>query len=69
MRLGRLLEHRERAALSQRELAQAAGVTPMTVWRIEQGKDARPTTARKLARALKVKPADLMGTAEEDQGR
>jgi transcriptional regulator with XRE-family HTH domain len=60
MLLGRLQEQRERAALSQRELTEATGVTPMTIYRIEHGKDARPTTTRKLARALKLKPSDLM---------
>ncbi len=66
MKLTRLLEHRVRAALSQRELAVRAGVTPMTVWRIEQGKEARPTTIRKLAKALKVKPVELMGPTVEE---
>jgi|tagenome__1003787_1003787.scaffolds.fasta_scaffold20186662_2 transcriptional regulator with XRE-family HTH domain len=60
-KLTRLRAIRERAALSQRELAELAGITPVQVSRIERG-DAEPypATVRKLAAALKVQPADLM---------
>ena len=58
---------RERAALSQRELAQRAGTTQTTISRLEQGYDARPTTTRRLARALRVQPADLMGPMAEGE--
>ena len=61
VKLPALRAHRERMALSQRDLAALAKITQTTVWRIERGKDAMPSTARKLARVLKVKPADLMG--------
>jgi transcriptional regulator with XRE-family HTH domain len=47
--------------LSQRELARMAGLTQMTVWRIENGyRDARPGTIRKLAGALGVEPKELV---------
>ena len=47
--------------LSQRELARMAGLTQMTVWRIENGyRDARPGTTRKLAQVLGVEPIWLL---------
>jgi transcriptional regulator with XRE-family HTH domain len=52
---------REEKVLSQRELATMAGLTQMTVWRIENGyRDARPQTIRKLARVLGVEPKELV---------
>jgi transcriptional regulator with XRE-family HTH domain len=58
---------REERVLSQRELASMAGLTQMTVWRIENGyRDARPQTIRKLARVLGVEPKELV-KKEEDQ--
>jgi transcriptional regulator with XRE-family HTH domain len=57
---------REEKVLSQRELASMAGLTQMTVWRIENGyRDARPQTIRKLARVLGVEPKELV--KKEDQ--
>lgn len=51
---------REEAPLSIRELAALAGVSHNTVWRLEAGlSGARPSTVRKLARALDVRPKDL----------
>jgi transcriptional regulator with XRE-family HTH domain len=41
-------------------LASKAGVTRQTVIRLEAGDSATVTTIRKLAKALGVKPADLM---------
>jgi transcriptional regulator with XRE-family HTH domain len=53
------------AALTQRELAERAGLTQSTVQRLESGlQAAHPTTLRKLARALRVKPTQLMGSVE-----
>ncbi len=58
--LTRLRELRLRAALTQAELADRAGVSRTTVIRLEQGDpNVLPTTHRKLARALHVKPTDL----------
>jgi transcriptional regulator with XRE-family HTH domain len=52
---------RDRAALTQRELAERSRVTQSTIQRLEAGlQEARPTTLRKLARALGVRPADLL---------
>jgi transcriptional regulator with XRE-family HTH domain len=57
---------REERVLSQRELALMAGLTQMTVWRLENGyRDARPGTIRKLAGALGVEPKELVKRREE----
>jgi len=59
-RLSRLRELRTRAALTQVELAQRANVARTTIVRLEQGDpNVLPTTLRKLAKALRVKPTDL----------
>jgi transcriptional regulator with XRE-family HTH domain len=58
------LEHiRRLRGLSQRELAEKAGVSPATVYELEVGKrpTPRPSTLRKLAEALEVEIADLFG--------
>lgn len=65
-KLPRVRWYRERMALSQQELAMKAGVSRVTVVRIENGEDTYPSTARKLASALDVAPADLM---ESEQGK
>lgn len=56
-----LARWRTAAALSQRELAAIAGVSHVTIARLEGGHDAHPRTIRKLAAALEVTPTDLMG--------
>ena len=57
----RLRELRERAALSQEDLAKKAGVDRATIADLEANKrPARPITRRKLAEALGVEPAELM---------
>ena len=59
-RLIRLRELRLRAAMTQLELAERAGIARTTIIRLEQGDpNVLPTTLRKLARALRVKPTDL----------
>jgi len=58
------LEHiRRLRGLSQRELAEKAGVSPATVYELEVGKrpTPRPSTLRKLAGALEVEISDLLG--------
>lgn len=67
-RLPRLRAVRERAALTQRELAAKAGISQVQLSRIEaHGVDAYPSTARKLATALGVRPADLMAPESGEQ--
>jgi transcriptional regulator with XRE-family HTH domain len=49
-------------ALTQEELASKAGLTPAAVARIERNEaEPRPSTLRKLASALDVKPAAIVG--------
>ena len=57
--VARLREWRLRAALSQEVLAERARVSRSTIIKLEAGRDAWPSTVRKLARALGIKPADL----------
>lgn len=58
--LYRLREHRERRGLTQEELALLSGVSRPSIAALELGyRSAYPKTAEKLARALKVKPAEL----------
>ena len=52
---------RERAALSQRTLAERARVSAATVIRAEKGLPMRFVTARRLAEALGVEPVALTG--------
>jgi len=59
VRVPRLRDVRHRLALSQEELAEKSGVARSTIIKLEAGRDAWPSTVRKLAQALGVKPADL----------
>jgi transcriptional regulator with XRE-family HTH domain len=67
---GRLLRwYRDQAVLTQRELAQRAGITVLSVSKLERGEQiARPSTIRKLARALGIKPQDLLEDDADDEG-
>ena len=57
-----LSTHRCRQGLTQRQLGELAGVAHTTVQRLESlGRGAYPQTLRKLATALGVEPADLVG--------
>lgn len=57
---------RERVPLSLRELSRLSGVAADTLVDLERGRrKARPSTVRKLAEALGVTPADLIGTNEK----
>ena len=64
----RVKELRRALLLSQRELAQLAGVVTETVNRIERQPERtfRPDTVRHLAKVLGVDPHELM---EEERGR
>jgi transcriptional regulator with XRE-family HTH domain len=58
----RLREERRRAALTQGELADKAGVGITTIVRIEKGEITEPrvSTLRKLAQALGLEARDLL---------
>jgi transcriptional regulator with XRE-family HTH domain len=57
----KLKKLRERKSLSQRELGELAGISHVSVWRIEAGeRKPWPRTVRKLASALGVEPFMLL---------
>jgi transcriptional regulator with XRE-family HTH domain len=58
--VGKLKELRINAGLSQRELAMKAGLTPGAVWQVEHRGSGSPSTLKKLADVLGVKPVDLL---------
>lgn len=61
----RLRELRQKAYLSQENLAKKSGVSEATINRLEQGLQlARYVTVRKLAEALGVVPDELTGGTE-----
>ncbi|MFE7752634.1 helix-turn-helix domain-containing protein [Streptomyces sp. NPDC057428] len=63
-------KYRRRAGMSQEELAHAAGVSPGTVRKVEQGGTVRMETLHALARALRVATGTLMASdAPEPVGR
>ncbi len=63
--MNRLRELRRRRVLTLRELEEESGVSYNTIWRLENGyRQARPSTIRKLARALGVDPAELVTAGE-----
>jgi transcriptional regulator with XRE-family HTH domain len=66
VKLTRLKDVRQRKALTQQQLADRAGVNRVTIARIEGGKDEPfPTTLRKVADALGVKPEELLEPVAE----
>ncbi len=57
-----LKQKRIRRALTQEDLAQKAGLTTASVARIERNEtEPRMSTLRKLAKALDLDPAELVG--------
>jgi transcriptional regulator with XRE-family HTH domain len=59
--VAKLKQLREENVLSQRELAHLAGLSQMTVWRLENGfREAHPKTIRKVAAVLRVEPRELI---------
>ena len=56
----KLQELRINRGLSQRRLADLAGVSNTSVWKIEQGGGTNPATLKKLADVLGVLPTDLL---------
>jgi transcriptional regulator with XRE-family HTH domain len=61
MILTQLARVRLNAALSQRDLAALAHVSPGTIVNAERGEHVYPSTVRKLATALGVEPVSLAG--------
>ena len=63
--VAKLKRLREDRVLSQRELAQMAGLTHVTVWRLENSStQAHAQTIRKLAEVLGVEPRELVKGTE-----
>jgi transcriptional regulator with XRE-family HTH domain len=56
----KLQELRINQGLSQRRLADLAGVSNTSVWKIEQGGGANPATLKKLADVLGVRAVELL---------
>ena len=58
----KLRAERERAVLSMQELAQRSRVSRQTIARLESGQapEPYPSTIRKLARALGIRPQELV---------
>jgi transcriptional regulator with XRE-family HTH domain len=56
----KMQELRINRGLSQRRLADLAGVSNTSVWKIEQGGGVNPATLKKLADVLGVLPTDLL---------
>ena len=52
MSINNLRKIREKLLMSKAELARKAGVSPLTIDRVEQGKNCRMETKRKLVLAL-----------------
>src|SRR5215218_7953266 len=60
MQLPRTKEWREAAGLTQRQLSKDSGVGKGTIVRIENGEEATPRTAKKIADTLNISVADLL---------
>ena len=70
MEVNRLRELREEAILTVRELSGRSGVSEDTITKLEHGhRNARPSTIRKLAKALDVTPQELRRAPEPALGK
>jgi transcriptional regulator with XRE-family HTH domain len=58
--VAKLQELRIDRGLSQRQLAERAGLSPGAVWRLEQRGSGHPNTLKKIADVLGVRPTDLL---------
>lgn len=63
--MDKLKELRIDEGLSQRALAQRAGLSQTSIWKIERGGGANPATLKKLADVLRVRPTDLVKGASD----
>ncbi len=63
--MDKLKELRIDEGLSQRALAQRAGLSQTSIWKIERGGGANPATLKKLADVLGVRPTDLVKGASD----
>ena len=61
-------EWRQARFLSQRQLADRAGVSRETIINVEAGKPLRVTTLQRLAAALGLSPEDLFQRPEDVKG-
>jgi transcriptional regulator with XRE-family HTH domain len=61
----KLKELRIDEGLSQRALAQRAGLSQTSIWKIERGGGANPATLKKLADVLGVRPTDLVKEVDD----
>jgi transcriptional regulator with XRE-family HTH domain len=58
--VNKLKELRIDQGLSQRRLSELAGVSNTTVWHIERGAGANPSTLKKIADVLGVRASELV---------
>lgn len=65
MNENRLKEIRESLLMSKAELARKAGISPITVDRIEKGLPCRMETKRKILGALGLKPSERTRVFDE----
>jgi transcriptional regulator with XRE-family HTH domain len=59
-----LQELRINQGLSQRQLAERAGLSPGAVWNLEKRGTGHPDTLKKVADVLGVRPVDLLKGAD-----
>jgi transcriptional regulator with XRE-family HTH domain len=70
VKLSRLRDLREKRGMSQQDLSERSGVSRDGISHYENGsREARPSTARKLAKALEVEVHNLMDTAQKVEVR
>lgn len=67
MRRTRVRYWRLKRFLTQKELAEKAGVGEVTISNIERGTPPRISTARSLAKALDVRPEELYTTDDDKE--
>ncbi len=60
---------RERQLLTKAELARKAGISPLTIARIESGQECRVDTMRKIILALGLRPTDRDKVFGRPRGR